>query len=170
MPVHLLVLKSQKQKSKLLCHCNHNEFHIIWFTLMKSALSIVRTISVSYKADFITIETRGTTWILLCQERKFWNIQPILQNLYNILANFLSIKQVIFPQSVFLLGICAHYELGPDFYILIWSKGNNSMTFFSKRKWNDRDLPCFSFSMGNINEYLSLMSPLLTASAYSGSF
>lgn len=81
----------------LLCHCNHNELHIVWFTLKKSALSIVRTISASYKVDFITMETRRTTWILLCQERKFWNNQPVPPNLCNILVNFLSNKAGYVP-------------------------------------------------------------------------
>lgn len=136
----------------LLCHCNHNELHIIWFTLKKSALSIVRTISASYKADFITMEIEGLLGFCCVKKGNSETINLFPQIYVISWQTSFQIKQVTFPQSVFLLGICAHYELGPDFYIFIWSKGNNSMTFFSKRKWNRRVLPYFSFSMGNVDE------------------
>lgn len=58
----------------LLYHCYHDEFYFIWFALKRSSSSRIWTITVSYKADFITTETRRLTGILLFQERKFWNI------------------------------------------------------------------------------------------------
>lgn len=127
----------------LLCHCNHNELHIIWFTLKKSAFSIVRTISVSYKAEFITMETRRTTWILLCQERKFWHNQPVPPNLCNILANFLSNKAGYVPiLCISTWNLCPLWTRS-WLYIFIWSKGSNSITFFLKEKIKLQSLVLF---------------------------
>lgn len=170
MPAHLLVQKSQKKVismvscgsnykitksvhvspalittacTLLLCHCNHNELHIIWFTLKKSALSIVRTISASYKADFITMEIEGLLGFCCVKKGNSETINLFPQIYVISWQTSFQIKQVTFPQSVFLLEICAHYELGPDFYIFIWSKGNNSMTFFLKEKVKSQSLALF---------------------------